>query len=202
MKAGSLLHTDTRGNDLRDPRNVRFYLFSSLPHSAGIGPTGPGICQQPRNPVVANPGLRALLVALDEWVSEGKKPPASRVPLRANGTLVASLPQRDENEDRGHHHPRQDHHQDGVGFPDIPGVTYNGLMTTGDLFDYGPFFDDGILTILPPVLVGSPYPAFVPRTDADGNDVAGVRLPEVAVPLATLTGLGLARRSIWWGRPV
>jgi Alpha/beta hydrolase domain len=192
VKAGSLLHTDTRGNDLRDPRNVRFYLFSSLPHSAGIGPTGPGICQQPRNPVVANPGLRALLVALDEWVSEGKKPPASRVPLRANGTLVASLPQRDENEDRGHHHPHQDrHHQDGIGFPDIPGVTYNGLMTTGDLFDYGPFFDDGILTILPPVLVGSPYPAFVPRTDADGNDVAGVRLPEVAVPRATLTGWGL-----------
>ena len=72
VKAGSLLHTDTRGNDLRDPRNVRFYLFSSLPHSAGIGPTGPGICQQPRNPVVANPGLRALLVALDEWVSDGE----------------------------------------------------------------------------------------------------------------------------------
>ena len=192
VKAGSLLHTDTLGNDLRDPPNVRFYLFSSLPHSAGIGPTGPGICQQPRNPVVANPGLRALLVALDEWVSEGKQPPASRVPLRANGTLVASLPQTDENEDRGHHRPRRDrHHQDNVGFPDIPGVTYNGLMTTGDLFDYGPFFDDGVLTILPPVLVGSPYPAFVPRTDADGNDVAGVRLPEVAVPLATLTGWGL-----------
>ena len=93
VKAGSLLHTDTLGNDLRDPRNVRFYLFSSLPHSAGIGPTGPGICQQPRNPVVANPGLRALLVALDEWVSAGKTPPASRVPRRANGTLVASLPQ-------------------------------------------------------------------------------------------------------------
>ena len=39
--------------------------------------------------------------------------------------------------------------------------------------------------------MGSPYPAFVPRTDADGNDIAGVRLPEVAVPLATLTGWGL-----------
>ena len=64
-------------------------------------------------------------------------------------------------------------------------------MTTGDLFDYGPFFDDGILTILPPVLVGSPYPAFVPKTDADGNDIAGIRLPEVAVPLATYTGWGV-----------
>ena len=64
-------------------------------------------------------------------------------------------------------------------------------MTTGDLFDYGPFFDDGILTILPPTLVGSPYPAFVPKTDDDGNDIAGIRLPEVAVPLATYTGWGV-----------
>jgi hypothetical protein len=80
VKAGSLLHTDTLGNDLRAPSNVRFYLFSSLPHNIGIGLTGPGICQQPRNPVVANPGLRALLVALDEWVSHGKRPPQSRVP--------------------------------------------------------------------------------------------------------------------------
>jgi hypothetical protein len=173
VKGGSLLHTDTIGNDLPDPANVRLYLFSSLPHNAGVGPTGNGICQQPRNPLVPNPGLRALLVALDEWVSAGKEPPVSRVPRRADGTLVVPLP------------------QSAVGFPNIAGVTYNGLMTTGDLFDYGPFFDDGILTILPPILVGSPYPAFVPKTDADGNDIAGIRLPEVAVPLATYTGWGL-----------
>ena len=64
-------------------------------------------------------------------------------------------------------------------------------MTTGDLFDYGPSFDEGILTTLPPYLVDSPYPVFVPRTDADGNDIAGIRLPEIAVPLATYTGWGL-----------
>lgn len=173
VKAGSLLHTDTRGNDLPDPPNVRFYLFSSLPHSAGIGPTGPGICQQPRNPLVANAGLRALLVALDEWVSAGKEPPASQVPRRGDGTLVASLP------------------QNVMGFPIIPGVTYSGLMTTGDLFDYGTAFDQGILTTLPPLLLGSPYPAFVPKTDINGNDIAGIRLPEIAVPLATYTGWGV-----------
>jgi hypothetical protein len=27
------------------------------------------------------------------------------------------------------------------------------------VFDFGPLFEDGILTILPPYLVGSPYPA-------------------------------------------
>ena len=170
-KGGSLLHTDTLGRDLDDdPRNVRMYLLSSLPHVAA---SGPGICQQPRNPLVPNRPLRALLVALDEWVSQGNHPPQSRVPRRSDGTLVRS------------------HSQERVGFPNIPGVTFNGLVTTGDLFDYGPTFDEGILTTLPPFLVESPYPVFVPRTDTDGNDIAGIRLPEVAVPLATYTGWGL-----------
>jgi hypothetical protein len=173
VKAASLLHTDTRGNDLADPSNVRFYFFSSLPHSAGIGPTGPGICRLPRNPLVANAGLRALLVALNEWVAMGKEPPASRVPRIADGTLVPSLP------------------QSAVGFPNVPGLTYNGLMTTGDLFDYGTTFEQGILTTVPPLLLSSPYPAFVPKTDAVGNDIAGIRLPHIAVPLATYTGWGV-----------
>jgi hypothetical protein len=70
-------------------------------------------------------------------------------------------------------------------------VTYNGRLHTGDLLDFGPSFDQGILTVLPPKLLGTPYPALVPRTDADGNDLAGIRLPEVAVPLATYTGWAL-----------
>ena len=112
-------------------------------------------------------------VDMDEWVSAGKQPPSSRVPRRANGTLVPPLP------------------QSGEGFPNIPGVKYNGRMHTGDQFDFGPQFDQGILTKLPPTLLGTPYPALVPKTDADGNDVAGIRLPEVAVPLATYSGWGL-----------
>lgn len=172
VKGGSLLHTDTQGNDLPDPPNVRYYFFSSLPHSSGIGPVGPGMCQQPRNPLVANAGLRALLVALDEWVSQQQDPPPSQVPRIADGTLVAALP------------------QIGMGFPRIPGVTYNGLMSTGDLFDFGAGFDQGILTKLPPVLLGSPYPTFVPKTDSNGIDIAGIRLPELATPIATYTGWG------------
>ena len=35
VKAGSLLHTDTQGNDLKDPENVRFYLMSGLSHGVG-----------------------------------------------------------------------------------------------------------------------------------------------------------------------
>src|SRR6185503_7447931 len=37
----------------------------------------------------------------------------------------------------------------------------------------------------------SPYPTFVPATDEDGNDVAGVRIVEIEVPTATYTGWGL-----------
>ena len=171
-KAGSLLHTDTSGNDLVSPPNVRYYLLSSLPHSAGIGPTGPGICQQPRNPLVANRPLRALLIALDEWITHYSSPPETELPSRSDNTLVPSLP------------------QVGMGFPNIPGVTYNGRLHEGDRLNFGPLFGQGILTIVPPV-VDSPYQALVPRTDADGNDIAGVRLPDVAVPLATYTGWGL-----------
>jgi len=165
---------DSTGKDFsNEPANVRSYLMSSLPHQGGFGAPGRGICQQERNPLVANAVLRALLVAMDQWVSTGQEPPASRVPRVTDATLVPPLPQASQ------------------GFPNIPGVKYNGRMHTGDLFDYGPKFDEGILTVLPPRLVGTPYSALVPKTDADGNDIAGIRLPEVAAPLATYTGWNL-----------
>ncbi|MGH9719374.1 MAG: alpha/beta hydrolase domain-containing protein [Bryobacteraceae bacterium] len=176
VKTGSLLHTDTLGNDLPDPLNVRFYFLAGIPHVAS---TTRGICQQPGNPLVPNPAIRALLLALDEWISDDQLPPESRVPRRGDGTLVPSLP------------------QEGVGFPRIPGVTYSGLMTTGDLFEFGASFNYGILMVLPPIFRGSPYPGFVPRTDIDGNGFAGVRLPQIAVPLATYSGWSL--RAVEFG---
>ena len=171
-KAGSLLTTDTAGHDLELDRvkGVRFYLFSSQPHGAG---TGKGICAQPQNPIKPDPVLRALLVDLDEWVSMGREPPANRVPRRSDGSLVPSLP------------------QSTGGFPSIPGVTYNGIMHNGNLWNFGHEFDEGIVTIMPPQSLGTPYPAFVPKTDVDGNDIPGIRVPDVAVPIATYTGWAL-----------
>src|SRR5439155_11457538 len=32
---------------------------------------------------------------------------------------------------------------------------------------------------------------YVPKADSDGNDIAGIRLPDVTVPLATYTGWAL-----------
>jgi hypothetical protein len=169
-KAGSMLQTDGQGHDLAGLGDVRFYVLASFPHAEGIGR---GICAQPRNTLKPNAALRALLADLDAWVTEGVAPPADHVPRVADGTLVPPQP------------------QTGMGFPQIPGVIYNGVHHTGDLLDFGPDFDKGLLSVLPPRLLGTPYPVLVPRTDADGNDIAGIRMPEVTVPVATYTGWAL-----------
>jgi hypothetical protein len=182
VKAGSLLHTDPTGTtDLPDSPFTRNFLISSHQHGVGNAAVK-GACQQFLNPLDSGPVQRALFIALDEWV-DGQAPPASRVPRLSDGTLVPPLP------------------QSAVGFPDIPGVTYTGLKTTRYLFDYGPsFYTTGIATINPPLVTapyqdnplnGPIYPSFVPKTDSDGNDIAGVRLPDVTVPLATYTGWAL-----------
>ena len=173
-KDGALAEIDTRGRDLPDEQNVRTYLLVGRPHGDGIPASGLGICQQPRNPLVGNAAMRALLTALDAWVSEGVEPPASMTPRVDDGTLVSPIQQE-------------------IGFPEIPGVRFSGRMHEGDLMDFGPQASEGILTILPPHRLGSPYPALVPKTDADGNSVAGVRLPDIAAPVATYTGWNLRK---------
>ena len=184
VKAGSLLHTDTAGNDLPDPDHVRFFLIAGAQH--GGGSSARGMCQQPRNPTDPAPAMRALFVALEQWVAEGVRPPESRVPRVSDGTAVfaESLPTTVTGVVP----------QSELGFPIIPGVTYTGVVTTRHLFDFGPSFDEGIVTQVLPTFVNRPtYPSFVSRTDEDGNEVAGIRLPPVAAPVATTTGWALRR---------
>ena len=183
VKAASLFHTDPMGKlDLPDHPMARLYLISSHQHGFGNG-TSKGACQQLGNPLNSGPVQRALWEALDLWSTKGVAPPPSSVPHLADGTLVPALP------------------QSAVGFPKIPGVTYTGLKSTRYLLNYGPdFYRTGIMTINPPAITppmfdnlknGRIYPTYVPKTDEDGNDIAGVRLPDVTVPLATYTGWSL-----------
>jgi Alpha/beta hydrolase domain len=181
VKAGSLLHTDTRGKDLKDPDDVRYYLMSGLSHGVGDATTK-STCQQFLNPVSPYRAHRALLVALDQWVSDGTKPPKSRIPeggkrafaVTVPGSQVGVVPQQE------------------LGWPDIPGVLYTGVITTRYFLDFGPDFDNGILSNYPPSIVGRPsYPIFVSKVDDDGNEIAGVRLPGVEAPIATTTGWAL-----------
>jgi len=185
VKAGSLLHTDTRGNDLRDPDNVRFFLISGLSHGVG-NVTSMATCQQFLNPTSPFPALRALLVTLDQWVTHGAQPPQSQVPRRADSTMVQAV-------------TRPGHQtgvvpQEALGWPTIPGVAYTGLITTRYHLDFGPALDTGIVSNNPPSLAGrAAYPIFVSKVDRDGNEVAGIRLPPVEAPVATTTGWALRR---------
>jgi hypothetical protein len=185
VKAGSLLHTDTRGKDLKDPENVRFFLISGLSHGVG-DVTSRGSCQQFLNPTRPFPALRALLTALDQWVIQGTEPPKSEVPRQAGKTAVMAV-------------PRPGYQtgvvpQEALGWPTIPGVTYKGLITTRYHLDFGPMLDKGIISNYPPSLEGRPaYPIFVSKVDQDGNEAAGIRLPPVEAPIATTTGWALRR---------
>ena len=206
VKSASLLHTTPDGaRDLPDSKFTRNYFMSSMRHGTATTPAGTppgtpparGLCQQADNPLNSAPVQRALFIALDEWATQHKEPPHSRVPRLRDGTLVPPLP------------------QSGMGFPNIPSpfadgpgplVTYTGLKTTRYHFDYGlNFYETGIATVNPPLFPfttpsyqdnpgnGPIYPSFIPKTDSDGNDIAGVRLPDVTVPVATYTGWALRR---------
>ena len=49
--------------------------------------------------------------------------------------------------------------------------------------DLGPRADDGVGTY--PVREGRTYPCYVSAVDEDGNEIAGIRLPDLAVPVGT-----------------
>ncbi|TMK50155.1 MAG: hypothetical protein E6G70_06940 [Alphaproteobacteria bacterium] len=189
VKAGSLMSTDPTGKfDLPDHPLARLYLLSSKQHGGAGDPTSKGLCQQFLNPLDSAPVQRALWIDMDEWSVYGTQPPESQVPKLRGHTLVPPLP------------------QDGVGFPHIPNVTYTGLKTTRYRFNYGPDFYQSFVPTINPLVITPPYednpangkiyPSYVPKTDSDGNDIAGIRLPELVVPLATYTGWGL-RSGIW-----
>jgi len=197
VKAGSLVHTDPAGHDLsghgsqeegvgedgrRDAGGVRHYLLSGLEHTlAGAALFSSGICQQYGNTTNPNPALRALFVVLEEWVGHiaRRRPAKSAGRGRQCGLLGAAS------------RWARRRAEEGLGWPDIPGVTYTGVITARHLFDWGPQFDQGILTNYPPAFSGPVYPSFVSKVDSDGNEIAGVRLPPVAVPIATTSGWAL-----------
>ena len=59
--------------------------------------------------------------------------------------------------------------------------------------NFGP--DRTVPTVIPPE-VGGEYPSLVSSVDADGNELGGVRLPAIAVPLATYTGWNVRHPDI------
>lgn len=164
QKGASLLSTTPDGSqDLDLPEGTRLFLIAGTQHTGRAGTPGDaGNCQNFRNPHSAAPALRALLVVLDDWL-DGVPPPASRIPRRADGTLVAA---------------------EELGFPAIPGFAVAQAATP---------LDPPQADWATPIRAPSPYRVLVPAVDADGNERAGLRLPDIVVPAGTHTGWNLYR---------
>ena len=170
---GSLVHTDVEARaDVDAPADVRLYLFAGTQHSPGALPppredpnTG-GRGLQPFNVVDYAPLLRAALVNLDRWVKDGVAPPPSAVPRLGNDTAVA-------------------HESLEKVFSAIPGVRFPAHIERPSRLDFGP--DPMREPVLPPK-IGAGFASIVSAVDADGNEVAGIRPVELAVPLGTFTG--------------
>jgi hypothetical protein len=173
----ALTHVDATGTrDIKPADSVRIYHFSSTQHNAGVLPLGhvqdtgaTGL--HPFNWVDWRPLMRAAIDNLDAWVTKDTTPPASKHAHLDDGTAVPPESLKPI-------------------FQAIPEFGFPEHLRQVTRFDFGP--DEGIIGNLPPV-PGKPYPALVSNVDADGNDLAGIRLPDVAVPLATVTGWNLRR---------
>ncbi len=205
----SLVHTDPDGRlDLDPPQsplgnldppespltkgglrgvNSRVYHFSGTEHGLGTWPptdnteTGEGFhrAQNLRSVIDYTPLLRACLANLDRWVSEGVPPPPSNHPRIADGTAVPPSALKKT-------------------FDRIPGASYPERHALPRRRDYGLREDVEQVTTLPPRFVGTGnrYGSLVSAVDDDGNEVAGIKLPEVAVPLAAHTGWTLRHPDI------
>jgi hypothetical protein len=158
----SLVVADGLGkSDLPVPANVRLYYFASTQHVPTLKPDY-GICKHLANPNPYRETVRALLTGMQAWIVDGKLPPASRFPRVSDGTLVPPVP------------------ESAFGFPKIPGLAYTGKHNELHIKDF---------SVQPPQnIAGTSYAILVPKVDADGNDVAGVRSVALQVPLATHTG--------------
>jgi hypothetical protein len=159
-RAAALVHTTPDGSkDIELPSNVRAYFLTGAQHGPGTFPPQSGIGQQKANPNDYRWIMRALLVAMDEWVRNGTAPPPSKHPRLDDGTLVKAST---------------------LAFPSIPNVP-SPRSLAGGIRLASSFIKGGAGG-------GVPLPFLVPQVDADGNERAGIRLPEIEVPLATYTG--------------
>jgi len=175
-RAASLIHIELDGkSDAKILPTTRIYMFTGGQH--GPAPFPP-VIRGTRYLPSPNPYqwiFRALLVSMNEWVKDGKEPPASRYPRISAGELVAL---------------------NDVKFPKIPGIEFPTIIHLAYPSNYGPEFrTKGIDTQEPPE-IGKPYPVMVPQVDQDGIDIAGIRMPEIQAPLATYTGWNLRSKEI------
>jgi hypothetical protein len=165
-RAASLIHTQPPAPD------TRIYFLTGTQHGPGSFPPSKTAARYPANVNHYGYLMRALLVAMNDWLTTGKEPPPSSYPGADQLVRPADLR-----------------------FPAIPGVRSPERAHTAYRVDYGPEFRSaGLITKEPPV-VGKAFDVKVPAVDADGNETSGLRLPELVWPLGTYTGWNYRREG-------
>lgn len=164
QKGASLLVTDPMATrDLELPPNARSYLLAGTQHNAVAW-------MKSSRGSCANPRnphsptpLQRALFVALDQWVDGKLPPPSHTPRLADGTFTSV---------------------ETLAFPGVPGMQVARRMhAIGIIKDW----------TQPALDMGQPYRTLLPQVDADGNETSGVRLPDIAVPLATYTGWNLYR---------
>jgi hypothetical protein len=167
-KAAALETTTPDGSQDRPlPANVRLYVFAGTQHDPARFPSSISNGQLQDNPTDYIWAMRALLVSMEKWVRDGIAPPPSRYPRLQDRTLVKSTD---------------------LAFPDIPGVVSPRRALPGARGVNSLIAKDGG--------AGAPLPLLVSQVDKDGNELGGLRLPEVMVPLATTAGWNFRKAGI------
>jgi hypothetical protein len=167
-RAAALIHTAPDGSrDLVVPDNERIYFLTGSQHGPSRFPSAVTNGQQRDNPNNYWWTMRALMVAMDKWVRDRVQPPASRYPRLQDGTLVRSAD---------------------VAFPTLATVTSPRTLLPSQRGMNRLVAQEGA--------PGTPLALLVPQVDQDGNELAGIRLPEIAVPLATYTGWNFRKPAI------
>jgi len=175
-RSASLIHTTIDGlKDATIPETTRVYFLAGGQHGPASFPPPKNHTRNMTNPNDYRWAMRALLLAMEGWVREGKEPPASRYPKIAQDALVPL---------------------GAVQFPKIPGVSFPQIIQKAYRVDYGTEFRTaGVITVEPP-RVGHAFPMLLPQVDRDGNETSGLCMPDIQVPLATYTGWNLRTPDI------
>ncbi len=159
-RVAALTHTDVAaGRTSRFPRREILFLFRHFARPPPDFRRRPCGGGAPRESRQCGASIQALRLAMHRWVAEGIAPPPSVHPKLADGTLTK------------------------VEKREIPRLSRHGFAEDGD------GGRKGAESQRPDGAGGSAaLPLLVPQVDADGNDLAGIRMPDVAVPLGTATG--------------
>ena len=160
-RVAALTHTNVAGTqDIVFPANVRSYFLAGTSHGPAPFPPAAQTSGAPlADPINASATVNALRVAMHRWVSEGVEPPPSVYPKLKDGTLTPVA---------------------GILYPKVPGIAAPNAVKAGGRVR-NPLWPDGAGE-------GAELPLLVPQVDADGNDLGGIRMPDLAAPLGTAAG--------------